>query len=44
MVFQRVPEKKYKLRNGTMATEYEACLESIQMWKVKLQEAEDMLE
>lgn len=42
--FRLVPEKKYRLRNGSMGTEYDALFEAIQVWKNKLQEAEDMLE
>lgn len=44
MVMQNAPRKNYKLRDGTLGTEYEAVLESIKFWKAKQQEVEDKLE
>jgi hypothetical protein len=38
------PEKKYRLHDGTLGTEYEAILEEIKFWEKKLQEAEDRIE
>lgn len=39
-----VAEKRFRLRNGELGTEYEAIQECIVVWKAKLQEAEDRLE
>jgi hypothetical protein len=44
MAFRNVPEKKYRLHDGSLGTEYEAVLEAIKHWKAKQQEVEDKLE
>jgi hypothetical protein len=44
MVMQPVPQKKYRLHDGTPATEYEAVLENVKYWEAKRQLAEDKIE
>lgn len=43
-MMRNIPEKRYRLRDGSNGTEYDAVLEAIQHWKAKQQEVEDRLE
>ena len=38
------PEKKYRLYNGSLGTEYEALLEAIRMLETQRQSLEDRIE
>lgn len=38
------PEKKYRLRDGTLGTAYDAIVQGIVVWEHRRQEAEDKLE
>lgn len=43
-MIQNVPQKKYRLRNGSVGTEYEACQEVLVRLKEKRQEIDDKIE
>lgn len=43
-MIERVPEKKYRMHDGTLGTEYEAVKEAIERSEAKKRELEEHIE
>lgn len=44
MAFRNVPQKTYRLHDGSLGTEYEAVLEALKSLQHKKQDIEDRIE